>query len=264
MCAFRLEILGMPLALVMLVTLLAAAPAGAATQTVRLTMYDDGLSCPGDCDAHVVFHPSLNGTVFAHAPGAASGALSKCVAGAECRICFADDGKQCMNVMYRGGGPSPMTFDFTPAFYEAQCPKAAALPVLAKQCASLQKAAAALDGRVNCIRNQDEAICKALIAEARSRQQSDRPLYEECKSVGEKKFNSTRPVAERRSNGCAYELKGTGGPNSHGTTWRKLLPGTCRPGTFVGRDGLDCCNGNQLADGPLGIECRAFYPKPKP
>ncbi len=25
----------------------------------KLTIYDDGLSCPASCDSHVVFHPSL-------------------------------------------------------------------------------------------------------------------------------------------------------------------------------------------------------------
>src|SRR5687767_14716582 len=42
-------------------------------------------------------------------------------------------------------------------------------------------------------------------------------------------------------------------------TWKKLLPGVCRPGTFVGRNGLDCCSRNLSADGPLGAECIRFY-----
>lgn len=35
---------------------------------IKLTLYDDGLSCPENCDAHVVFHSALNGTKHAHAP----------------------------------------------------------------------------------------------------------------------------------------------------------------------------------------------------
>ena len=36
---------------------------------MRLTMYDDGRSCPANCDAHVVFHSDDNGTPNAHLPG---------------------------------------------------------------------------------------------------------------------------------------------------------------------------------------------------
>lgn len=31
-------------------------------------VYDDGKSCPNDCDAHVVFHPRHNGTADAYDP----------------------------------------------------------------------------------------------------------------------------------------------------------------------------------------------------
>jgi hypothetical protein len=236
--------------------------AGGAAQTVRLTMYDDGLSCPGNCDAHVVFDPSMNGTQFAHAPGSETMPFAKCAAGADCRICLSAGNKQCMTVVYRGGGPSPMTFDLTPAFYERECAASSALPLLAQKCAALTKAAASLVGRTNCIRDRSAEGCKPLISDALAVQEADRVVFNQCKSVGEAKFNSGRPQSERRSNNCAYEFKGTGGPNSKGTTWRKLLPGVCRPGTFVGRDGLDCCSGNVMADGPLGLECRVFYVKP--
>jgi hypothetical protein len=48
--------------------------------------------------------------------------------------------------------------------------------------------------------------------------------------------------------------------NNNGTVNASLLPAACRDGTFVGRDGLDCCSGSVLHDGPLGTECRDFYP----
>lgn len=96
-----------------LVALIASMPA---YSEVRLTIYDDGLSCPGNCDAHVVFHSTLNGTQYAHNPASKSVPFEKCVTGQLCNICFASDLKQCMKVMYRGGGPTKMTFDFTPNF----------------------------------------------------------------------------------------------------------------------------------------------------
>jgi hypothetical protein len=120
--------------------------------------------------------------------------------------------------------PYRKTFDFTPAFYEQQCPQSS-------------------------------------MSIAKERQAADRPLYEQCKNVGETQFNRGRPIAHQRSIGCAYEKRGTGGPNSKGKTWKRLLPGACRDNTFVGRDGLDCCNGNPISDGPLDIECRGFYLK---
>jgi hypothetical protein len=229
---------------------------------IRLTIYDDGLSCPGDCDAHVVFHPSLNGTEFAHDPATLTAPFAPCVNGKPCRICLESGGAQCLTVTFRGAGPSRMTFDLTPKFYEQACAGEVALPPLAAKCRELSRAAAGLAGRVNCLRTPEVPVCTARMATARAAQEADRPLFEQCKAEGEARFNAGRPVTEQRSNACAYERKGTGGPNSRGVTWRRLLPGACRPGTFVGRDGLDCCSGSPLADGPLGAECRAFYPLP--
>ena len=166
-----------------------------------------------------------------------------------------------MTIMYRGAGPTLKTFDLTPRFYEQACPGAATHPSLQTKCKEIAKAAVGLANRTNCIRQPTISSCKGIIDAARQRQDADRPLFEQCKAQGQAKYNVARPEAERRSNDCAYEFKGTGGPNSKGTTWRKLLPGVCRPGTFVGHDGLDCCNGSLISDGPLGIECRDFYPK---
>ena len=47
--------------------------AGTATaEEIKLTIYDDGKSCPAGCDAHVVFHQSMNGTELAHALGSSA------------------------------------------------------------------------------------------------------------------------------------------------------------------------------------------------
>jgi hypothetical protein len=236
-----------------------ATPA-ASSQTVRLTIYDDGLSCPANCDAHVVFANSLNGTEFAHDPSQITPPFAKCVVGKTCRLCLVTSGKQCLEATYRGGGPAPMTFDFTPAFYSQACEVTPPQELLAKKCAELRAAAKALVGRRNCIAQPKTEACTGLIDSARSAQTVDRSEFNQCIAQGEAIFNKERPKKEQRSNRCAYEKHGTGGPNSKGTTWRRLLPGACRDGTFVGRDGLDCCSGNVFADGPLGLECRAFYP----
>ncbi len=237
-----------------------AAGASTALAVPRLTIYDDGLACPAGCDAHVVFHPTLNGTAFAFAPASKPGVYEKCTPNTACRLCF-DGATSCMVVMYRGAGPHPRAFDFTPAFYEASCGKADIPPALAAQCRILAQAKKTLEGRVNCIRSPDHPKCATLIEEAREAQAKDRQLYAECLRLGESAFNATRPVSEQRSNDCTYEMKGTG-VNSQGKTWKRLRPAGCRDGTYVGPNGTDCCTGNLFADGPQGAECRVFYPQP--
>lgn len=227
----------------------------------RITIYSDGDSCPGGCDAHVVFHPSMNGTAYAHAPGSEA-APSKCQNGSPCRVCLDADATACLEVTYRGAGPHRGTFDFTPAFFIERCPSTGLPRPLREACDALQAAADALAGRVNCIQDPSHARCAALMTAAEEARDRDLPLYEQCRREGEEVFSRGRPQAEQRSLGCAYEKFGTGGPNSKGATWRRLLPAACPAGTFVGRDGLDCCTGVTLVDGPLGRECRGFYPRP--
>ena len=236
----------------------------ASAETVHLTVYDDGRSCPGDCDAHVVFHSSMNGTEFAHAPTTSAQAYGKCVVGQVCRICIESGKKQCLETKYRGSGPPPMTFDLTPKFYQSACSQSPRPSSLAAKCKEIGLAAATLEKRRNCILESGHPLCSDLMRLAVATRAKDLPAYELCMAEGEKEYNKPRPLSERRSLGCAYEAKGTGGPNSKGSTWRKLLPASCRQGTFVGRDGLDCCSGNTWADGPLGTECRIYYPGKKP
>lgn len=233
---------------------------GVHASEIRLTMYADGKSCPANCDAHVVFDAKLNGTEFAHTPTSTTASYSKCIKGTECEICIASGRTQCLIVMYRGAGPSKNTFDFTPAFFEARCLNTDGYPSLKMKCDELIQDAAALKNRINCIRTPEHVTCKDLIAQVKAQHETDLVSYEQCRSLGAAQFNKTKPAAQQRSGDCAYEARGTGGPNSKGVTWKKLLPGACYPGSYVGRDGLDCCSGNLMADGHLGYECRKFYP----
>lgn len=236
--------------------------ASSSQSAVRLTMYDDGLSCPSECDSHVVFDASMNGTEFAHDPNSANGAFQRCSPGKACRLCIEPGVRECFVATYRGGGPAPNTFDLTPAFFEENCASLQHLAALKDKCSEIAAAAERLKDRINCIRDPGAVACRSIMDAAIAARDQDRAAFEECKKVGEATFNSARPASEQRSLACAYEAVGTGGPNSKGVHWRKLLPGACRPDTFVGRDGLDCCSGKPFADGPLGLECGKFYPKP--
>lgn len=231
------------------------------SNAVELTIYDDGKSCPENCDAHVVFHPSLNGTNNAHIPSSTGSNFEKCSNGSVCEICFTSDSSQCIEVMYRGNGPGRNTFDLTPNFYTKWCEKEGIPKKLENKCSSLKMTAAKLSGRINCIAEQSHHQCIELISSAKRSKDEDAPKYQSCIEMGEHAYNRGKPKSERRKHKCAYEDESNGGPNSRGLTWRKLLPAACRKNTYVGKDGLDCCSGNTFADGSLQIECRNFYPK---
>src|SRR5215203_99281 len=81
------------------------AAAQVAGRDMKITVYSDGRSCPGGCDAHVVMDGSDNGTPNAHSVGSTDAAPAKCEVGRDCRICFDARLEQCMTVTYRGGGP---------------------------------------------------------------------------------------------------------------------------------------------------------------
>jgi hypothetical protein len=92
------------------------------------------------------------------------------------------------------------------------------------------------------------------------RKAADDLLYAECKQMGEAAFNQkykTRPSLQR-SNDCQYEKLSTG-INSRGQRWRRLLDGTCNAGSYVGKNGLDCCSGSLFSTALLESECRGFY-----
>ena len=227
----------------------------------KLTIYDDGRSCPENCDSHVVVHRSLNGTKYVRSPDSDQNNPIACKLNTACEICFDDNGKECLITMYRGSGPGKKTFDLTPAFYQEWCVKEDIPTALKAKCAALKQVERKFDGRVNCIKEPGHSLCTNLINAAVSARSIDVPKYQQCLDNGQDAYNHDKPPAEKRQHNCAYEFESNGGPNSRGLRWKKLLPGVCREGTFVGRDGLDCCSGVQLADAAFGLECISFYPK---
>ncbi|MAD75853.1 MAG: hypothetical protein CML20_13890 [Rheinheimera sp.] len=231
------------------------------TAAPKLTIYDDGRSCPANCDAHVVVHRSLNGTKFVHSPDSGDGNPVACKMNTACEICFDDNATECLITQYRGSGPGKNTFDLTPAFYQEWCAKDEIPGALKSKCLALQQIERKLDGRVNCIKEPDNTLCVALIAAAEQAQALDAPKYEQCLQVSQETYNSDKQNADKRQHHCAYEFESNGGPNSRGLRWKRLLPGACRQGTYVGRDGLDCCSGVAFADAAFGSECIHFYPK---
>jgi hypothetical protein len=125
----------------------------ASAREMKPTIYGDGRSCPGNCDAHVVLHPSDNGTRYAFAPSSSRSAPAKCQAGQPCRICFGEPDNTCMTVLYRGAGPERGRFDFTSAFYDANCGRPGIPTALARQYSSMDGAAQSLGYRgswINC------------------------------------------------------------------------------------------------------------------
>lgn len=232
------------------------------TYALKLTIYDDGKSCPSNCDAHVVFDKNMNGTVYAHKPNSSSDNYNKCKINENCEICFDKNNKnQCITVMYRGNGPHKNTFDFTPAFYAKWCGKSNKPELLQEQCDLLKKQESKLNGRVNCIENKDHRLCKKLMKKARDEKKQDLTKYAHCKKHGEKKYNKGKKNRQMRIHDCAYEYESNGKSSKSGKTWHKLLPAACRDNTFVGRDGLDCCSGIKFVDAALGVECIDFYPE---
>jgi hypothetical protein len=232
---------------------------------MRATLYDDGLACPGNCDAHVVFAPSHNGTRNAFKPPLANRANpTPCAVGEMCMICFDDTDSSCLEVLYRGAGPHRGAFDFTPAFYSKSCALRDLPAALREECDGLQSEVRRLgyDRRTNCFATPSDPHCDGIIERAESQKASDTVEREACLRESENAYNARQTnTAKQRALNCNYERFGTGGPNSKGKTWRRLLPGACRQGTYVGRDGLDCCSNNPLAAVALHPECSIYFPK---
>lgn len=243
--------------------ILTSVSAVTAAVNMQATFYDDGKSCPGGCDSHVVFHKSHNGTRNAYDPASSPMRPKECAVGQNCMICFSASPDSCLEIMYRGSGPPVGKFDFTTTFLKENCDRADLPPPLARECRTLKPRVEQLKRHTNCFENPADARCQTLLAEAERRQTADLPLYDECKSLGENAFNRkyANQREKQRTFGCAYEKFGTGGNPRTGRTWKKLLPGACRPKTFVGRDALDCCSNNLHAAAKLGVECAAFFPR---
>lgn len=244
------------IALMAFVALLAGGPAQA--RDMMLTIYDDGRSCPHDCDAHVVFNPADNGTRFAFSPQSSRVSPAPCEPGTECTICFGEADDSCMTSVYRGGGPAKGRFDFTPAFYDANCSRSDIPRALRKQCDALDKAATRLGyaDAINCFATPDSPKCADVMTAAKAAQDADAPKRAQCLSMGEDAYNRAQPdSASRRSNGCDYSLLALGGNGR----WKKLLPGACRPNTYVDPFGLDCCSASVRFAAANHPECRSFF-----
>lgn len=245
-----------------------APPAPVEAANMTATMYDDGRACPGGCDAHVVFHPDHNGAANAFAPPIDSrGSPQRCRSGEDCVICFAAAAESCMLARYRGSGPPRGRFDFTPAFFESRCGDAGVPAAFSEVCRSIESAISSLgyDRRINCLdAGTEDSRCETLIGAAREAQESDAAERDRCLSLGgDAAYNAQQPDASlHRTLGCNYFLNQKG-ENSAGDAWFKLAPGACRPDTFVGRDGLDCCSASVYATAKLHPECRAFFLEPQ-
>ena len=230
-------------------------------ETFIPTIYSDGYSCPNNCDAHVVFNSAHNGSKYASSPDSPRTAPVKCTLGASCRICFGNADATCMEAIYRGGGPDTGRFDFTPAFYEANCGTGSLPDIFAAECASFASVYMKFTkNAVYCLAEPGAIGCAQIIKAAQDAKSADTPLWDQCIQIGQTAFN--RKYADtpqmQRSNSCAYEKHGSGGPNSRGQHWTRLLPAACQESAFVGRDGLDCCDRNAMSLGGLGRECSGF------
>lgn len=232
---------------------LASAQAG---ETMIITVYSDGKACPNHCDAHVVFNNKHNGTLNAFLPGQKPGVIKDCIDGQRCRICFDAQGDHCMNVMYRKGGPAINRFDFTPAFINEYCDGREVPPELGHFCKNLKPNSRTFRSSINCIKQPQHERCREIMAQAEQRQQADTVIYDRCIKLTEEEFNKHVGPAEQRKLNCAYA------ENKVNKKWDTLLPGACYKGTYVGKDGMDCCTGQPEIDQPFGNECKPFYLTP--
>jgi hypothetical protein len=228
------------------------------------TVYDDGLACPGDCDAHVVFAPAHNGTRSAFLPPLSGRSAPRpCINGQSCVICFSDDDASCVEVTYRGSGPPKNRFDLTPAFLAATCPSADLPKQIANLCTTLAPLVARYAKRANCFAEPDRNECRDVIAAAKAAKDADTLERTAC-LADERAYNARQTdTGKQRSLGCNYELIGTG-KNAKGITWRKLLPAACREGTYVDPSGEDCCSGEPYAAANFHPQCSRFFPVVKP
>lgn len=241
----------------------ATAPDDPDARTMTATIYDDGIACPGGCDAHVVLHKSVNGAGNAYAPPISSRlAPQKCRTGETCIICFGVEGSSCMEALYRGTGPPIGRFDFTPAFYEAACAAASIPDALAAECRRLESAIERhrYDERLDCLSPTETYVrCTEVAASARETKRHDAIERDRCLALGDDAYNVGQADAQmHRTLGCNYFLNRKG-QNSSGDTWRLLTPAACRPDTYVGRNGLDCCASNLYGAAALHPECSGYF-----
>jgi hypothetical protein len=226
---------------------------------MKLTIYDDGISCPANCDAHFVMNPADNGTRYAHSSESSRTAPKRCTVGSSCVICFGEPDSSCMTATYRGGGPAKGRFDFTPAFYQVNCSRTDIPTALTAECTSLNQAAVKLHytKKLNCIAMPDNPKCATIISAAKAMQDADIPKREKCLPDEDAYNKAQSDPKEKRTNQCNYSLLLLGGKGRK--HWHRLLPAACRPGTYVDQYGLDCCNADVRFAAANHDECVRFF-----
>ncbi len=236
-------------------------------EVMTVTAYGDGLSCPGGCDAHVVFARRHDGTRNAFAPGPTllawrdSAAAHPCgggpgpSAGRPCVICFDDADASCLLTLHRGSGPPAGRFDVNATFLAETCPLVALPSAIQDLCAGYRQAVMTLAARHSCIADESQGACRNLMQAARAAWTEDRPRYEACLAAGgDAPYNAGMSDSSlHRAHDCAYFA------NRRNAAGLRLAPGACPAGSFVGRDGFDCCGGDPARDAIDPRECGLFY-----
>lgn len=231
---------------------------------MKITSYDDGYSCPANCDSHVVFKSKHNGTANAFKPASGNNPFStrnspnreKCLKGQPCAICFGPETASCLVTTYRGTGPFVDRFDVTPAFLKEWCRRDNLPQALADKCYSHMADAKHLDDKTNCIANPENPRCSTMMKTTIAAKNEDTPRYEQCKSMGEARYNaSLSDTSLQREHDCAYFKN-----RRHSTgNWLLLTPAACRAGYFVGKNGLDCCSADPVQAAVDPGECGIYY-----
>lgn len=237
----------------------------------NISMYEDGRSCPNGCDSHVVLSNSggFNGSIYAFSPPLSSRFSDRkaCSSGGQasskCIVCFEKADDSCIEVSFRGAGPHPWTFDFTPAFYKEWCENPSAPRRLRAQCADWQRKANRYQWNINCIANSNIDACINIMETANADLKNDFPYYQECLN-DERKFNEKYRKLGRsdalRIHKCTY-YENQLVNNDRGLGWHRLTPASCVAGTFVGTYGTDCCSQELFNVVAFGWpECKKYYP----
>ncbi len=223
----------------------------------KVTVYDDGLACPENCDAHVVFSPVHNGTQHAFLPTSNKENPKKCIINEVCTICFSNNKKSCIETMYRGNGPHKKRFDFTLKFFKKVCSDNNLPKPIQTKCIELKRNSEFLASKLNCFLNKTSILCQETMMKAMNRKALDIPLYEECKSIGAKKFNKLHSDEMHRTFDCAYSKQSRF--LSNGAKYKPLLDGACRSSEYVGRYGFDCCSKDTMQSAIDITECGIYF-----
>lgn len=235
---------------------------------IRVTCYQDGVSCPGNCDSHAVFEPANNSSRGNLRNGYARGTRSEpqpCRNGQPCTTCFSKDPEDCVDTIYRGTGPGEGRIDVTPNFLHENCYKPGTLELqdripagLVSECKRVGNSAVKFEQKINCIANPRHPACAAYMDAQIERKRKDQVLYDECRRVGQSKFNQGRPASEQRIYDCAYRSQITAHGPDNTRRWHDLLPAACGDNFFVSPNGLDCCSADSVTSACSG-DCGVFF-----